>query len=98
MKQLVNETRIARQAMGAVFLGPSEREKASLQFRRTLYVVQDVKAGEAFTPENVRAIRPGLGLPPRHYEDIIGKTATRDIARGTPFSWELLGLTTAPQT
>ena len=63
----------------------------SLQFRRTLYVVRDVKKGEAFTADNVRAIRPGFGLLPKHYESLLGRHASRDIARGTPMAWDLVG-------
>ncbi len=90
LKQLVREVNLAHQALGKVFLGPSPREEASLQFRRTLYVVEDMRAGEAFSPENVRAIRPGLGLSPKHYEAILGQKAKRDIARGTALQWELM--------
>ena len=90
MAQLVIETERAWQAMGKVQHGPTEKEKASLVFRRSLYVVADVKAGEKFTPTNLRAIRPGNGLAPKFYDEVIGKTAKRDIARGTPLSHELI--------
>ena len=89
MAQLVVETERAWQAMGKVQHGPTEREKASLVFRRSLYVVVDVKAGEKLTPANVRAIRPGNGIAPKFYDEVIGKTAKRDIARGTPLSHDL---------
>ena len=59
-------------------------------FRRSLFVVKDVKAGEAFTPDNVRSIRPGHGLHTRYLEQIIGRHATHDIGRGTPLAWEHL--------
>lgn len=87
---LVTETRRAWDAMGAVCYGPTMAEKPSLAFRRSLYVVVDVKAGEALTAQSVRAIRPGLGLAPRHYESVIGKTARADIKAGTPLSWDLV--------
>lgn len=90
LKQLVQETSMARQALGSVVLGPSEREKASLQFRRTLYVVQDMQAGEIFTADNVRAIRPGVGLPPKYYEAILGQRASVPISRGTALCWDLI--------
>ncbi|HEX5128043.1 MAG TPA: pseudaminic acid synthase [Rhodocyclaceae bacterium] len=90
LKLLVEETERARQCLGVVHYGPSERERASLQFRRTLYVAKNVKAGELFTAENVRAIRPGYGLLPKHTEAVIGRRASRDIERGTPMTWELL--------
>ena len=59
-------------------------------FRRSLFVVRDMKIGEAFSPENLRSIRPGHGLHTRHYEDILGRTATVDITRGTPLSWDIV--------
>lgn len=87
---LIMETRRAWEAMGVVRYGPTAAEKPSLAFRRSLYVVEDVKAGEALTPKSVRAIRPGLGLAPRHLESVMGKIARADIKAGTPLSWELL--------
>ena len=90
MAQLVIETERAWQSMGKVQHGPTEKEKASLVFRRSLYVVADIKAGEKFTPTNLRAIRPGNGIAPKFYDEVIGKTAKRDIARGTPLSHELI--------
>jgi N-acetylneuraminate synthase len=89
MAQLVVETERAWQALGKVQHGPTEKEKASLVFRRSLYVVADLKAGEKLTPANVRAIRPGNGIAPKFYDEVIGKTAKRDIARGTPLSHDL---------
>ena len=90
MAQLVIETERAWQALGKVQHGPTEKEKASLVFRRSLYVVADVKAGEKLTPANVRAIRPGNGIAPKFYDEVIGKTAKRDITRGTPLSHDLI--------
>ncbi len=90
MEQLVAETKRAWQSIGKVTYGPTAAEKGSLQFRRSLYVVQDIAAGELITPENVRAIRPGHGLAPRHIDEVIGKTALRDTPRGTPLAWSLL--------
>lgn len=91
MRTLVNEAVRAWQALGKVNYGPTEKEKASLQYRRSLYVTQDMKAGDFFTGENLRAIRPGLGLPPKYYDCLIGKKVKRDVKRGTPVSWDLLG-------
>ena len=91
MAQLVIETERAWQSMGKVQHGPTEKEKASLVFRRSLYVVADIKAGEKLTSVNVRAIRPGNGIAPKFYDEVIGKTAKRDIARGTPLSHDLIG-------
>ena len=90
MAQLVIETERAWQALGKVQHGPTEKEKASLVFRRSLYVVADVKAGEKLTSANVRAIRPGNGIAPKFYDEVIGMTAKRDIARGTPLSHDLI--------
>jgi sialic acid synthase SpsE len=84
-------SRRAWQALGTVSYGPTEAERPSLQFRRSLYVVQDLKAGDALTGDNVRAIRPGLGLPPKHLDDVLGRRAAVDIRRGTPLAWELVG-------
>ncbi|QAY67770.1 pseudaminic acid synthase [Paenibacillus protaetiae] len=91
MKALVEETERAWQAIGKVSYGPTEKEKPSLKFRRSLYVSENIREGETFTYENVRAIRPGFGLPPKHLDQIIGKQAKRDIKKGTPVSWDLLG-------
>lgn len=89
MAELVRETERAWEALGSVSYGPTEAEKKSLQFRRSLYVVQDISAGDALTLENVRAIRPGLGLPTKYLEQMLGKTVKHDVKRGTALSWEL---------
>ena len=91
MSQLVMETKRAWQALGEASYGPNEAEKKSLQYRRSLYVVEDVKQGEKFTKDNVRAIRPGFGLPPKHLDATLGKMAVRDISRGTALAWEHIG-------
>lgn len=88
MEQLVTETAHAWQALGQVSYGPTEAEKKSLQYRRTLYVVKDLKAGDVLSHENVRAIRPGLGLPTKYLELVLGRTVKQDIPRGTGLSWE----------
>ena len=89
MASLVVETGRAWQALGRVSYGPIEAERKSLQFRRSLYVVRDLKAGDALTPENVRAIRPGLGLPTKYLDEVIGKRVSRDVKRGTALDWDL---------
>lgn len=89
MAQLVAETERAWQALGQVSYGPTEAEKKSLQFRRSLYVVQDLKAGDVLTRENVRAIRPGLGLPTKFLEQVLGKLVKQDVRRGTALNWHL---------
>jgi pseudaminic acid synthase len=89
-KAMVEAVRTAEKALGEVHYGLSEKEEASRVFRRSLFVVQDVKRGEIFTPVNVRSIRPGHGLHTRHLDEVLGKRAVRDIERGTPLSWELV--------
>jgi N-acetylneuraminate synthase len=88
--QLRLETERAWQALGRVHYGPTQGERASLVFRRSLYVTEDMRAGEVFTARNLRAIRPGYGLPPKYLEVLLGKRVNRDVARGTPASWDLL--------
>ena len=90
MAQLVLETKHAWQAMGQVSYGPTEAEKKSLQYRRSLYIVKDLKAGELLTQENIRAIRPGLGLPTKYQEVVIGKTIKKDVKKGTGLTWDLI--------
>jgi pseudaminic acid synthase len=90
MAQLVKETERAWQSLGEVGYGPIEAEKKSLQFRRSLYIVKDLKAGEVLTRDNVRAIRPGLGLPTKYFEAVQGRTVKRDVKRGTALEWGLL--------
>jgi pseudaminic acid synthase len=91
LTQLVVETERAWQSLGHVHYGPTEAEKKSLRYRRSLYVVKDLKIGDVLTRENVRAIRPGLGLPTKHLEQVLGKSVKRSIKRGTALTWELLG-------
>lgn len=90
MAQLVVETERAWQGIGRVHYGATAAEKKSLQFRRSLYLVKDVKAGEVVSPDNVRAIRPGMGLPPKHLDKVLGRRLRQDATRGTPLSWDLL--------
>jgi pseudaminic acid synthase len=89
-KAMVEAVRTAEKALGEVHFGMSDKEEASRVFRRSLFVVQDVKRGETFTPVNIRSIRPGHGLHTRHLGDVLGKRARRDIERGTPMSWDLV--------
>jgi N-acetylneuraminate synthase len=90
MAQLVVESERAWQALGNVSYGPIGAEKGSLQYRRSLYVVQEIKAGDIITRENVRAIRPGLGLPTKYQDVLLGKQVCRDVQRGIPVTWDLL--------
>ena len=89
-KSMIADLRVAQTALGDGKLGPAPSEKPSRAFRRSLFVVKDVKKGEALTPENVRAIRPGNGLPPKEYDAVLGLRVKTDVARGTPLSWDLL--------
>lgn len=90
MSSLVIETEKAWLSLGKVSYGPTEAEKKSIQFRRSLYIVEDLQAGEKLTSKNLRAIRPGYGLAPKFIDLMIGKTVAVDVKRGTPLSWELL--------
>jgi pseudaminic acid synthase len=89
-KAMVEGVRTAEKALGSVHFGVSDREGRSRVFRRSLFVVRDLKKGELFTSENVRSIRPGDGLHTRHLAEVLGKTAALDIVRGTPLSWDLV--------
>lgn len=88
---MVQAVRTAEKALGRVRYGPTAREAASLTFRRSLFVVKHIKAGETFTHENVRSIRPAHGLHPRYLDIVIGRKATRDLEAGTPLLWEHIG-------
>lgn len=90
MASLVKETKRAWRSMGRITYGPTKAEEASLKFRRSIYAAKDIKVGELFTKENIRVIRPGYGLEPKYYEQLLGMKATQDIVVGTPLSWELL--------
>lgn len=86
-KAMVEAVRTAEKALGMVHYGVSEREASSRSFRRSLFVVREMNAGELFTTENVRSIRPGYGLHTRYLDEIIGRRASQDIKRGTPLNW-----------
>ena len=86
---LVEQTKNAWQSLGEIQVGPTEEEIPSLQFRRSLYVVNDVEKDQVFSTNNIRAIRPGSGLPPKMMDKVIGRKATRNIKRGTPLSFDL---------
>jgi N-acetylneuraminate synthase len=88
MAQLVTETERAWQALGKITYGATEAEEKSLIFRRSLYITQDMKAGDVLTRENVRAIRPGYGLPPKYLDMVIGKKSLKDLKKGNPLTWE----------
>ncbi len=91
MAAIVIESERAHQALGQISYGPTEKEKKSIQFRRSLFVAENMTAGEAFTTENLRVVRPGSGLSPKFYETLLGKTVKHDVKKGTPVSWDILG-------
>lgn len=91
LRSLVEETERAWQALGQVSYGPTEKELKSLVFRRSLYVVKDMNAGDVFTEENLRAIRPGYGLAPKYMDVVLGKTVLHSVKRGTPVDWRIVG-------
>jgi N-acetylneuraminate synthase len=88
--QLCRDAKIAWHATGQVNYERKESEKDNLVFRRSLYVVKDIKAGENFSHENVRSIRPGYGLAPKEINSIIARKASRNISKGTALSWGLV--------
>lgn len=87
---LVKETDAAWKSLGGVSMGPTKGEEHSLQFRRSIYISKDIKAGAVLTTENIRVIRPGFGLDPKYYDLLLGKQVKRDLKSGTPLTWELL--------
>ena len=89
-KAMVDAVRVAERALGEIHFGSTDKEDSDRSLRRSLFVVQDMKLGETFTPVNVRSIRPGNGLHTRHLSEVLGKSAARDIERGTPLTWDLI--------
>ena len=90
LAELCRDCRTAWEALGRVDYSRKQSEEGNAQFRRSLYVVTDVKAGDPVTPDNVRSVRPGFGLPPRHYDEIMGRRFAIDVEKATPVSWDLL--------
>lgn len=90
LKALCQNARTAWQALGKVNYTKTEAEKGNAKFRRSIYAVQDIKQGAPFTRDNIKSIRPGFGLAPKHYESVLTKTALTDIPRGTPLSVDLI--------
>lgn len=88
LKALVDETERAFLSLGKVFIGVQEAEKKSLLYKRSIYVSEDIKAGEVISEKNIRVIRPALGLAPKHYDVVIGKEAKKDLKKGTPLSFD----------
>ena len=91
LKSLVIETEIAWKSLGSVVYGVTDSEEKSKMFRRSLYIAEDMKAGEVFTEVNLRIVRPGAGLPPKYYEQFIGKKIKNSAYKGQPITWDLIG-------
>ena len=89
-KQMVDSVRVVEKTLGEIKFGGVKKEQQSKNYRRSLFVVKDIKKGESFTSDNVKSIRPSHGLHTKYYEEIIGKTARRDIEFGTPLTWNLI--------
>ncbi|MFC4388313.1 pseudaminic acid synthase [Gracilibacillus marinus] len=85
---LVKESKRAWQGLGNIYYGPTQEEKSSLQFRRSLYISEDMKKGEILTEKNLRVVRPGYGLPPKYYDMLLGKKVNQTLKKGTPFHWD----------
>lgn len=90
MSALVAETNRAWQSLGKVSYGPTEKEKETMRFRRSLYISKDMKEGDELTRDNLRIIRPGNGLPPKYFDMLLGKKVRRALKKGTPVTWELV--------
>ena len=92
LKELVENIRIAEKALGKVHYGLTEDERESRTFRRSLFVVEDVKKGEVFTNSNIKSIRPANGLSPKHITEVLGKASVENIRKGTPLNWDLINV------
>lgn len=90
LKQLVDGVRVAFEALGTVDYGRKSSEQGNVKFRRSLYFVKDLKAGDLITADAVRSVRPGFGLAPKYWDMVIGKTLKKDISRNTPVSWDAI--------
>ena len=90
--QMVKDVRQAEKAIGKVRYGASEQEKNSMVFRRSIFCVKDIEPGEVLTEENIRVIRPGYGMAPKYYEEILGQVALQKIERGTPMEYRMIGV------
>ena len=88
--RLVQGVRVAEQAIGGIQSGPTGQALVNRRFGRSLFIAEDVKAGEILTPRTLRSVRPGDGLHPRHYPELLGRTLRRDTVKGTPLDWAML--------
>ncbi|MBY0220426.1 pseudaminic acid synthase [Paenibacillus illinoisensis] len=87
---LVVESQRAWQALGRITYGATEREKPSLKHRRSLYISKDLKQGDVLTRDNIKAIRPGMGLPTKYLDELLGRKVSKDVTKGTPLTWEVI--------
>jgi len=92
MKALVIETERAWQSLGEVKYGPTEAEKGSLVFRRSLYIAEDMKKGDILTKDNLRIVRPGMGLEPKYFDILLGRKVNQDLEKGSAVSWNIIGI------
>lgn len=90
LASLVTETHRAWQSLGKIMYGPTKAEAQAVMRRRSIYIAQDLKAGDILTKKNLRCIRPGHGLSPKHYEDLLGKKIKCDVIKGTPMNWDYI--------
>ncbi|MBU2575834.1 N-acetylneuraminate synthase family protein, partial [Patescibacteria group bacterium] len=90
LKEMVSSIREAEKAIGKPFYRVSKSEEENDKFKRSLFSVKDIKKGHKFTKDNIRSIRPGYGLAPKYYNDIIGKSSSADIKKHTPLNWKLI--------
>ena len=90
-RAMVDAVRVAEKALGRVTYALTDAEQASRAFRRSLYVARDMRPGDVFTPENLRSVRPGNGLSPKHYDALLGRQAVRAIQKGEPAAWDMVG-------
>ena len=90
MEALVVETKRAWESLGQVRYGPTNEEKKSMKFRRSIYIVKDLKVGDVLTRDNIRVIRPGYGMAPKYLEKLLGKKVAKELKAGTPLNWDSL--------
>lgn len=90
LKNLVDETERAWLSLGEIVYGPTESEKTSIQFRRSLYIAEDMQVGDVLNTKNLRVVRPGYGLAPKYYDLLLGKKVKHSVKKGTPLKWELI--------
>lgn len=90
-KQMVSDVRQAEKAIGCVRYGATKQEKTNIVFRRSIFCVKDIKKGEQITEDNIRIIRPGYGMAPKYFSEILGQVALKDIKRGTPMQFDMIG-------